>query len=71
MANAKKYRSTTITSYFSAFRLLHLIKGFYKNKLRPDIVSQMLTGLKNGDLMDDIAQKRQTRQPVTVEIMEQ
>ena len=69
MANVRKLKAATITNYFSGFRMLHLIKGHYNQQLRADVVTQMIKGIKNGDQIRDLAENRQTRQPVTVSIM--
>ena len=69
MANIRKLKASTITNYFSGFRMLHLIKGHYNQQLRADVVTQMIKGVKNGDQIRDMITNRQTRQPVTVGIM--
>ena len=47
MANIRKFKAITNTSYFSAFWMLHLIKGHYTQELRPHIVTQLIKGIKN------------------------
>ena len=69
MANVRKLKASTITNYFSGFRMLHLVKGHYNQQLRADIVTQMIKGVKNGDQIRDMIQNKQPRQPVTVGIM--
>ena len=69
MANIRKFKATTITSYFSAFRMLHLVKGHYNQELRADIVTQLIKGVKNGDQIRDVLQNKQSRQPITIGIM--
>ena len=32
MANIRKLKSSTITNYFSGFRMLHLVKGHYNQR---------------------------------------
>ena len=46
MANVRSLKASTITNYFSGFRMLHLIKGHYNQQLRADIVTQMIKGVK-------------------------
>ena len=69
MANVRGLKASTITNYFSGFRMLHLIKGHYNQQLRADIVTQMIKGVKNGDQIRDMIQNKHPRQPVTVGIM--
>ena len=69
MANVRGLKSSTVTNYFSGFRMLHLIKGHYNHQLRADIVTQMIKGVKNGDQIRDMIQNKHPRQPVTVGIM--
>ena len=69
MANVRNLKTSTITYYFSGFRMLKLIKGHYNQNLRADIVTQMIKGIKNGDQIRDMIQNTQHRQSVTVGIM--
>ena len=54
MANIRKLKASTISNYFSGFRMLHLIKGHYNQQLRADIVTQMIKGVKNGDQIKEM-----------------
>ena len=69
IANIRKLKAVTINNHFSAFRMLHLIKGHYNQQLRADIVTQMIKGVKNGDQIRDMIQNKQPRQPITIGIM--
>ena len=48
MAVKKSLRSSTISVYFSGFRMLHLIQGVNTPCLRTDIINQLILGVKNG-----------------------
>ena len=69
MANVRNLKAVTIRNYFSAFCMLHLVNGHYNQELRADIVTQLIKRVKNGDQIKDMIQNKQTRQPITIEIM--
>ena len=69
MANVRKLKASTITNYFSGFRMLHMVKGHYNQQLRADVVTQMIKGIKKGDQIRDLVQNKQSCQSVTVGIM--
>ena len=69
MANVRNLKAVTIKNYFSAFCMLHLVKGHYNQELRADIVTQLIKRVKNGDQIKDMIQNKQTRQPITIGIM--
>ena len=58
MANIRKLKEVTISNYFSAFRMLHLIKGHYNQQLRAEIVTQILKGVKINQIRDMIQNKQ-------------
>lgn len=61
--------AATASSYMSGLRQLHLVNGVEVPILRPPIISQLLDGKKNVEVILSRQEKKQKRLPVTLNVM--
>lgn len=69
LVDRRKVRGKTVQVYLSGLRMAHLRRGCYNSNLRPDIVSQMVTGIRQRDLLVDKLNGKTGRAAVTVHLM--
>ena len=62
-------RANSIQVYLSGLRMSHITSGFFGVKLYEDIVSHLVRGLKQRDLVRDKVSGKTGRLPVTMDIM--
>ena len=62
-------KASTIKNYLAGIRMQHLMRGYLRVCLKPDIVKLMLSGAENLDAIQARLEKKKVRQPVTWEIM--
>ena len=62
-------RGTTVESYLSGLRSVHLTQGFDVPCLRPDVIKSVINGAKNMAAIDDRAGLRPRRLPVTLDLL--
>ena len=65
MENVRKLKASTITNYFSSFKML--FKSHFNQQLRADVVTQMIKGVKNGDQIRDKIQNKHQTSPIPKE----
>ena len=69
LLNTRKVRPTTVESYLSGLRTIHLVNGFDTQCLRPEIVKSIITGAKNITAIEDRACAKPRRVPVTLTLL--
>ena len=62
-------RANTVQVYLSGLRMSHITSGFFGVRLYEDIVTHMVRGLKQRDLVGDKVKGKVGRLPVTMDIM--
>ena len=62
-------RANSIQVYLSGLRMAHITSGFFGVKLYEDIVSHLVRGLKQRDLVRDKVSGKAGRLPVTMDIL--
>ena len=62
-------KGSTVSSYLSGLRQLHILKGMDAPNLRPDIVKMVIKGKEHQDRAERREGTRDTRLPMTVELM--
>ena len=62
-------RANSIQVYLSGLRMSHITSGFFGVKLYEDVVSHMVKGLKQRDMVRDKVAGRTGRLPVTMDIL--
>ena len=67
--DVRKVASSTVNSYLSGLRYLHLTKGIDAPALRPPIIEQMLKGKNNLENIEKRLIGKPNRAPVTLTVM--
>ena len=62
-------RGSTVESYLSGLRAVHVAKGYDVPCLRPDVIKSIITGSKNMAAIQDRAGLRPRRLPMTMDLM--
>ena len=63
-------KASTINTYLSGIRQLHVERGLSTEGIRTDRVNTILKGLRNKNLADDRREGIQKRKPITTDILE-
>ena len=69
LVDRRKVRAKTVQVYLSGLRMAHLRRGCYNSNLRPDIVTQIVTGIRQRDLLTDKLSGKAGRAAITVHLM--
>ena len=69
MAFTRGARASTINTYLSGIRQLHVDRGLGTDNIRTARVTTILKGLKNKNLADDRREKVGKRKPITTDIL--
>ena len=69
LANDRQVKASTINSYLSGVRQLHIMKALEPPKIRTDLVNLVLRGKNNKDNAAKSSSGTQERQPVTPDIL--
>ena len=69
LLNNRKVSGSTLDQYITGLRMIHMINGHFNTYLRPSIVTQIITGVKNMDNTLGRRLLKETRLPMTPELM--
>ena len=69
LVDRRRVRAKTVQVYLSGLRMAHLRRGCYNTNLRPEIVSVLVTGMKQRDLLVDKLSGKTGRAAVTVHLL--
>ena len=61
--------ATTINSYISGLRTIHLVKGLDNQALRQPIVTAIIEGKAHLDIVKNRLQKKSVRMPITINLL--
>lgn len=69
LVDRRKVRAKTVQVYLSGLRMAHLRHGCYNTNLRPEIVTVLVTGMKQRDLLVDKLTGKTGRAAITVHLL--